>query len=113
MKSPSGYGRNDIRKKFENTVYRFMSQEFKHIFLNGRYKYNSIKLYLVTSAYRAAKKYGTFKEYSRIMDKIGKMDSLRNDLSLSMKPIRFRNRLLKIDVEIPPNPIITKVDVRE
>lgn len=108
VKSPSGYQSKDIMEKFENTIYGFMSEEFKEIFLNDRYKYRDVQLYLVTTAYKAAIKYDTYEEYEKIMRRIGKMDSLIYDVAFSQKPLRFRNKILYIKREIPPNPIIVK-----
>lgn len=108
VKSPAAYQTKDIVEKFENTIKRFMSEDFKHIFLNDRYKYRDICLYLVTSAYRAAMQYGSYETYIKIMERIGKKDSLVNDMLFTMKPFRFRNKILTINIEIPPNPIIMK-----
>ena len=42
-----------------------MSEEFSHIFFNDHYRYRHIFLYLVTTAYRAAMKYGSFEKYTK------------------------------------------------
>lgn len=108
VSSPAAYRSKDIVEKFKNTIYGFMSEEFEDIFLNDRYKYRDICLYLVTSAYKAAMEYGKYAEYVKIMEKTGKKDSLLHDVKFTQKPFWFRNKKLYIKREIPPNPIIMK-----
>ena len=100
---------SDIQEKFATTIYRFMSEEYKHIFLNDRFKYKDIKLYLVSDLYRLAGKYKSYTEYASLMDKMGKRDTLKVDRSLAGRIYRFRNKILRIEFEIPPNPIIKKI----
>lgn len=108
VKTPQAYQTHAIYEKFKNTLDHFMSEEFSHIFFNDHYRYRHIFLYLVTTAYRAAMKYGSFEKYTKLMQKIGKKDTLLNDSALSQKPFRFRNKVLFIQTEVPPNPVIRK-----
>lgn len=45
----------------------------------------------------------------RFRDKVNKKDTLKVDMSLSEKLYRFRGKILKIEYDIPPNPIITRL----
>lgn len=77
-----------------------------------KYKYKDVKLYLVSDAYGLAGKYGTYEEYKKIQEKKQKIqnrDSLRVDFNLGSKLYKFRGKILKIDYDIPPNPIIKKI----
>ena len=96
VKTPQAYQTHAIYEKFKNTLDHFMSEEFSHIFFNDHYRYRHIFLYLVTTAYRAAMKYGSFEKYTKLMQKIGKKDTLLNDSALLQKPFRFRNKVLFI-----------------
>ncbi len=81
---------------------------FGYIFLNDRYKYKNIFLYLVSDAYGLCGKYNNFNEYRDIMDKTSKRDTLKTEISLGTKLFRFRGKILRISFDIPPNPIIQK-----
>lgn len=107
--SPKALVIRDIQDKFSTTVYDFLSGRFADIFLNSRYKYKAVKLYLVSDAYKTAGAYRNHEEYRRIMERVNKRDSLKVDMALGSKLYRFRNRILKIEYEIPPNPVIKKL----
>ena len=108
-RSPGEFTSSSVREKFDTAINRFMKKDFKEIFDNDRFKYKGIKLYLVTTAYRDAMKYGNYEEYVRIKKIVENKDTLRNDLYLSVKPFYVRGHLLRIQREIPPNPIIRKI----
>lgn len=108
-KSPGGYTTSDINEKFDTTINRFMKDEFDSIFECDRFKYKSIKLFLVTTAYKDANRYGKYEDYLKVQRRVKNKDSLDNDLYLSDKIFKFRNRPLRIQRELPPNPIIKKI----
>lgn len=98
----------DIQEKFSNTINMFLKDTFSHIFLNDRFKYKNIKLYLVSDAYNEVGNFKTHSEYLAFRQKINKRDSLRVDVALSSKLYKFRGKILKIEYDIPPNPVITR-----
>lgn len=109
VNSPKKLSVKDIQEKFENTIYDFLSQRFEKIFMANQYKYKDIKLYLVSDAYGLTGKYGTYAEYKKIQDKKQKIqgrDSLRVDFNLGSKLFKFRGKIVRINYDIPPNPII-------
>lgn len=111
VNSPKKLNIKDIQEKFDTTIYDFLSKRFDSIFLNDRFKYKAIKLYLVSDAYNLFGKYTTFEEYKKVQDKkqnIQRRDSLRVDLNLGAKLYKFRGKILHINYDIPPNPIIKK-----
>lgn len=108
VKSPKFLKMKDIHEKFGNTIDDFLSVRFGDIFLNDRYKYKNILLYLVSDAYGLRGKYNNFNEYRKIMDKTSKRDTLKTEIGLGTKLFRFRGRILKISFDIPPNPVIQK-----
>lgn len=99
----------DIQEKFSNTINLFLSDTFSYIFLNDRFKYKKIKMYLVSDAYGEAGNFANHSEYLRFRDKVNKKDTLKVDMSLSEKLYRFRGKILKIEYDIPPHPIITRL----
>lgn len=108
VNSPRLLNISEIQEKFRNTIRDFLSGTFSHIFLNDRFKYQTIRLYLVSDAYRIAGKFKNYEVYQKLMDKMGKKDSLKVDRALGTSLYRFRGRILKIEFDIPPNPIITR-----
>ena len=102
-------GTKAIHEKFTNTIEQFMTEEFKDIFLNDRFKYRDVKLYLVTTSYKKAVALGKFDEYQRIRNKVNAKDTLANDSTLSDKLYFFRVRYYRIEREVPPNPLICKI----
>lgn len=68
-----------------------------------------IKLYLVTSAYGKALGQENFQKFVELLRKTNQKDTLTNDLSLSSKLFKFQKRILKIEREIPPNPVIRRI----
>ena len=109
VKSTKAYTTTDIVKKFETTIEHFMKEIFKEIFLNSKYKYKDIKLYLVTSAYGKALGQENFQKFVELLRKTNQKDTLTKDLSLSSKLFKFQKRILKIEREIPPNPVIRRI----
>ena len=106
--SPKFLKIRDIQEKFATTINDFLSEKFKDIFLDDRYKYRDIQLYLVSDAYGLAEKAESYEKYREIQEKLDKKDSLKVDKGLAEKVYRFRNKFLKIKYEFPPNPIIHK-----
>lgn len=109
VKSPKAYTTEDIIEKFETAIERFMKMEFSNIFLNDKYKYKDVKLYLVTTAYGNAMGQSNFEAYCKLLAKTNKKDTLVNDWKLSSKYFRFRNFVRRIEREIPPNPVIKRI----
>ena len=96
-----------IQEKFSTTIENFLSDRFKDIFMNDRYGYKDINLYLVSDAYDEKSKYKTHEEHRKQLKKAGR-DSLKVDIGLASKTYKFRGKKLMIKYEIPPNPIIHK-----
>lgn len=109
MKDTNSYTTKDIHEKFDTAINRFLQVDFKEIFLDDRYKYRLVKLYLVRR-FKQAEQYANYEEYVKIQEKISKKDTLAADQKLSDKIYRFRKMLLKIEREIPPNPLIAKIN---
>lgn len=112
MKDTDSYTRKDIHEKFDTAMNRFLQEDFKDIFLDDRYRYCSIKLYLVKK-HKQAEKYSSYKEYVEVYNKIHAKDTLALDQKLSDKIYTFRNWLVQIEREFPPNPLISKMKMRE
>lgn len=108
VNGPNGLNISDIQEKFKNTINMFLSDTFANIFLNDRFKYKGIRLYLVSDAYGEVGTFSNHSEYLAFRDRINKKDTLKVDMSLSSKLYRFRGKILKIEYDIPPNPIITR-----
>lgn len=108
VKRPSDLVMRDIHEKFENTLNDFMSKRFGEIFLNSRFKYRRIFLYLVSDAYRMNKRFKSFEEYRALQKRVHSRDSLKVEVGLACKVFRFRGRTLQIKYDIPPNPIIQR-----
>ncbi len=98
----------DIKEKFSTTINDFLGSRFSDIFENDRFKYKLIKLYLISDAYKAADHFPNHQTYLEFRKKIAKQDSLKVELSLGDKLYKFRGRILKIEYDIPPNPVIKK-----
>lgn len=102
---------SDIQEKFDTTIYDFLSEKFKSIFLHDRYKYKLIKLYLVSDAYRNCGRFSSHQEYLEYNERRSsafRKDSLKVERHLGQKLYKFKGKLLKIEYDTPPNPIITK-----
>ena len=99
----------DIQEKFANTINLFLNDTFSGIFLNDRFKYKSVNLYLVSDAYKEVGHFKNHNEYLAFRKKINKRDSLKVDLSLGSKLYKFRGKILRIQYDIPPNPVITRI----
>lgn len=105
----SGLDIHDIQEKFQNTIDDFLCTRFASIYLDDKYKYKAIKLYLVSDAYGIGKNFPNFEEYRRVAERTGKQDTLKTEISLGSKIYRFKGKLLTIGYDIPPNPIIQKI----
>ena len=97
VRSPKAYTTENIIEKFETAIERFMKTEFSNIFLNDKYKYKDVKLYLVTTAYGNAMGQANFEAYYKLLAKTNKKDTLVNDCKLSSKYFRFRNFVRRIE----------------
>lgn len=109
MKDTNSYTTAEIEEKFDTAIYRFMQDEYKDIFLNDKYKYKDLKLFLVTTANKAALKFSNYAEWLKLRDKINNRDTLQLDRYQGTKLYRFRDRICRIEKEIPPNPLIQKI----
>jgi hypothetical protein len=112
INSPSHLIISDIQEKFFTTIYDFLSDRFKEIFLNDRVRYKLVKLYFISDLYHIADKFNNYKEYKHYLTKreqIFKRDSLKVEYSLGQKLYKFRGKLYRIEYDIPPNPIIKKL----
>jgi len=98
----------EIHEKFTTTIDDFLSNRFKEIFLNDRYSYRNIHLYLIADVYHAGGRFSNHKEYFEFMKKCKGRDTLKVELNLSSKLFRFKGKTLWIQYDIPPNPIIRK-----
>ena len=108
VKNQEGLNIPDIQEKFANTLKLFLQEDFKEIFVNDRFKYRAVKLYLVSDAYHEAGKFQTHGEAAAVREKAGR-DSLKIDIALTSKVYRFRGKLVRIQYDIPPNPIIRRI----
>ena len=108
VKSPKYLIFPDIQEKFGNTIQDFLSKRFSDIFLNDRFKYKGVKLYLVSDAYNTKGRFSTHEEYRKFREKINKRDTLGVDFSLANKVYKFKGLPCRIEYELPPNPIIRK-----
>lgn len=107
VKNPSST--KDIQEKFDTTINDFLQNRYKNIFLDSKYKYKDVFLYLVTTAYKRAVELGSFKKYEEIAVKMKTKDSLLLDSTLSQKPYIFRGKSYYIQREVPPNPLICRI----
>lgn len=108
VNGPEGLVLEDIKEKFGNTINSFLGDSFSYIFTNDRFKYKVIKLYLISDAYHEVGKFSNHAEYLKFRDRVNKRDTLKVDFSLSFKPYQFRGKILRIEYDIPPNPIIKR-----
>ncbi len=111
VNSPQKLKIRDIQDKFHTAIYDFLTERFGYIFLNDKYKYKAIKLYLVSDAYGLSEKYATYEEYRKIQDKKQRIqikDSLRVDCNLASRLYKFKGKIVQIHYDIPPNPVIRK-----
>lgn len=97
----------DIQEKFYNTIELFLKKDFSTIFLNDKFKYKQVELYLISDVYNEVGKYQNHSQYLKLREKMNKIDSLKVDLNLSNKIFKFRGQILRINYDIPPNPLIT------
>ena len=105
----------DVQEKFSNTFRLFMEDTFAFIFCNDRFKYKPIQLYLVSDPYGIKEKHPEiqhYAEYQQIVRKrMARKDTTNLDVSASLasRLYRFRGQILKIELELPPNPLIRRV----
>lgn len=109
VNAPSGINKRDIYEKFKNTIEDFIKKRYCSIFLNDRYKYKDIKLYLVSDCYHLSNSFSTYEQFRDLNKKIGKRDSLKVDFSLTFKPFRLKGKILIIEYDFPPNPIVSRI----
>lgn len=112
VSSPKHLIIKDIHEKFKNTIHDFLTDRFNRIFLDDKYKYKDIKLYLVSDVYGVQGKYASFDEYKKVQERkqrIRNKDSLRVDFNLGSKLFKFKGRTVSICFDIPPNPLIIKI----
>lgn len=109
VNGPDKLNITEIQEKFTNTINLFLNDTFADIFKNDRFKYKGIKLYLVSDAYGAVGSFNNHAEFLAFREKINRRDSLKVDMSLSSKLYRFRGKIVKIEYDIPPNPVITRL----
>jgi hypothetical protein len=109
VNGPEKLNISDIQEKFANTINLFLNDSFSDIFLNDRFKYKSVKLYLVSDAYNEVGHFQNHNEYLAFRQKINKRDSLKVDIALSSKLYKFRGKILRIEYDIPPNPVVTRI----
>ncbi len=109
VKNPKFLIMKDIHEKFENTIRDFLTERFGEIFLNDKYKYKDIRLYLVSDAYGLKGRFQNFAQYQALSEKINKRDSLKIELALGGKLYKFKNKVVKIQYELPPNPVIRRI----
>lgn len=96
----SGYLKvQEIKEKISNTVTDFLENRFKNIFLNDKFKYKNVLLYLVGNIYSPAKL------KTRNYDK----DTLKIDTNLSLTPIWFRGKVYKVNYCLPEELVIDKL----
>lgn len=107
VKRRRGFTNAEIREKFTNALNIFLGYDFKDIFLNDRFKYRDVKLYLVSDAFHEAARYQTHEQAEVVRRRKGR-DTLYIDLELQ-KPLKFRKKLYSIKYDIPPNPIIKRI----
>lgn len=108
VNGPDKLNISDIQEKFGNTINDFLSNTFSNIFLKDSFKYKNVKLYLVSDAYKESGNFANHAEYLAFRERVNKKDSLKVDLHLGSKLYRFRGKILKIEYDIPPNPVISK-----
>lgn len=109
VNGPEKLNLSDIQEKFTNTFDLFLNDAFGNIFKNDRFKYKGIKLYLVSDAYGAVGSFNNHAEYLAFRERINRKDSLKVDLNLGSKLYRFRGKIVKIEYDIPPNPVIRRL----
>lgn len=99
LNKPSHLKVNDILEKITNTVNDFIEDRFKHIFLNDKFKYKNVLIYLVGNIYSPAKL--KTRNYDR--------DTLKIDTNLTLNPIRFRGKFYKVNYCLPEDLVVDKI----
>ena len=89
----------EIYEKFDTAIYDFIESKFKDIYLNDRFKYKKIFLYLVSDIYN---------EVGKTSHHTDVRDSLKVDMALTGKLYRIKVIVTNIKYDIPPNPVIRK-----
>ena len=109
VNGPDNLNVAEIQEKFSNTINYFINDTFTDIFNNDRYKYKGIRLFLVSDAYGAVGTFGNHAEFLAFREKINRRDTLKVDMNLSSKLYRVRGKIVKIEYDIPPNPVIMRL----
>lgn len=108
VKNQEGLNIPDIQEKFANTLKLFLQGDFRNIFENDRFKYRAVKLYLVSDAYHEGERFQDHGKAAYVRERMG-VDTLKVDVALTQRIYKFRGKLVRIQYDIPPNPIIRKI----
>ncbi|WP_026499075.1 hypothetical protein [Butyrivibrio sp. WCD2001] len=98
----------EVNKKFENTISIFLEQDFRDIYCNPSYKYDDIRLYLISKKPKQALRYENYEKYVYVFNRLKEKDGLHKDITLSGKLFKFRNKICQIKKEIPGALVIDK-----
>lgn len=109
VNGPDKLNINEIQEKFSNTINLFINDTFTGIFNNDRFKYRGIKLYLVSDAYGAVGAFSNHADFLAFRERVNRRDTLKVDMHLSSKLYRIRGKIVKIEYDIPPNPVISRL----
>jgi hypothetical protein len=99
----------EIHEKFETAFEDFMKVRFCHIFQNDSYKYKDVKLYIVSTAYIEAARFGDYANFKMRMTQMNQRDTANRDRQMSDRLYRFRGQIYRIQRECPPNPLIQRI----
>lgn len=98
----------EIEQKFDTTINDFLGNRFQDIYCNDKYQYDNIYLYIVSTAFMHMCKSENISKYREIDKILNKKGTVKMDCYLSQKMYKFRGKVLRIEKEIPPNPIISR-----
>lgn len=99
LKKPKYLKVQEILEKITNTFNDFIEDRFKYIFLNDKFKYKKVFIYLVGDVYTPA----------RLKTRNYENDTLKIDTNLSLNPIRFRGKFYRINYCLPEDLVIDKI----
>ena len=91
IKSPSGFNKKNIVKKFQTIIEDFLTKRFGDIFLN--YSINNLYLFFISDPYRKGNL--TDKEYEKIIK------GLKLEFFQSIKPLIFKGKEAFITPALP------------
>ena len=95
------YSNVEVEEKFKNAIDIYLEKDFRDIFCADCYKYKDVRLFLISKKPQAALSKKSYKEYVDIYNKINAKDTLVKDIYMSERIYKFRNKLLRIEKEIP------------